>query len=104
MPSITVIFVCAKCGAGYQATQKPLTDETNGNFQCEVCHTEIYAWTGAYTYIDWRAAETTPKPNRATPPKERSSKGGTGKRTSPQVAGPTRIHPSHLLDLKCNTE
>jgi hypothetical protein len=39
--SVSVIFVCAKCGAGYQATQKLHTEEVNGNFHREVCHTEI---------------------------------------------------------------
>jgi hypothetical protein len=57
---ITVVFVCLKCGAGYQATQKPAPEKTSGSFCCQVCQTEIYAWSGVYTYIDWQAVETMP--------------------------------------------
>ena len=63
-PSITLIFVCAKCGAGYRATQKPRTEKIKGNFHCEVCQTEIYAWSGPYAYLDWQAVETIPKPSQ----------------------------------------
>lgn len=61
--AITVIFVCSKCCAGYQATQR-LTEGSNGSFQCEVCQTQVYAWSGSYAYLDWRALETMPQPRR----------------------------------------
>jgi hypothetical protein len=64
----TVMFVCSKCCAGYQATQRPRPEETWGRFCCEVCQTEIYVWSGPYAYLDWRAVETLPKPRRETPP------------------------------------
>ena len=39
----------------------------SGSFNCEVCQTEIYAWSGLYAYFDWQAVETLPKPSRETP-------------------------------------
>jgi len=63
---ITVVFVCPKCGAGYHATQTPCSEEANGSFCCQVCQTELYAWSGHYTYIGWQAIETTPEPDRKT--------------------------------------
>jgi hypothetical protein len=64
-------FVCSQCGAGYQARQKPSAEEMTGSYSCEVCQTEIYAWSGPYAYLDWQAVETLPKPNRETPPSGR---------------------------------
>jgi hypothetical protein len=61
-PPITVIFVCPQCGAGYQATQKFLTEGATGHFKCEFCQTEIYAWSGPYAYLDWQAVETREPP------------------------------------------
>ena len=63
-PPITVIFICSKCSAGYQATQKPRPEETRGTFCCEVCRTEVYAWRGPYAYLDWQAVETLPPPSK----------------------------------------
>lgn len=65
---ITVIFVCSKCSAGYQTVQKARNEQVAGSFRCEVCQTEIYAWSGPYAYLDWQAVETIPKPSRETPP------------------------------------
>ena len=68
IPPVTVIFVCPQCSAGYMATQKPNPSKRGGSFACEVCRTEIYAWSGHYAYLDWQAVETLPKPLRKTPP------------------------------------
>ena len=61
----TVVFVCEKCSAGYQATQKPCSEKNSGSFCCQVCQTEVYAWSGHYTYVRWQAIET--EPVRKTP-------------------------------------
>lgn len=61
---ITVIFVCSKCSAGYQAVQKARNEQIAGSFRCEVCQTEIYAWSGPYAYLDWQAVETIPAGRR----------------------------------------
>ena len=66
--AITVIFVCSKCSAGYQATQTPRHERTIGSFECQVCQTEVYAWSGPYAYLDWEAVETISKYRQATPP------------------------------------
>jgi hypothetical protein len=64
--SITVIFVCSNCAAGYQATQKRRAEGSRGSFQCQVCQTEIYAWSGSYAYLDWEVIETMLKPRGST--------------------------------------
>ena len=58
VPPIIVIFVCPQCGAGYQTTQRPQTLGASGRFKCEFCQTDVYAWSGPYTYLDWQTVET----------------------------------------------
>lgn len=53
----TIIFVCAKCGAAYQATQQRLTVRATGSFSCHVCKEVLHSWAGAFDYFDWRAIE-----------------------------------------------
>lgn len=52
-----IIFVCAKCGAAYHATQQRLTVRATGSFSCHVCRELLYSWAGAFDYFDWRAIE-----------------------------------------------
>jgi hypothetical protein len=53
----TVLFCCPKCGAGYQATQVQSPAHSK-SFECQVCRTEVHAWSGAYDLFDWKAVET----------------------------------------------
>ena len=52
----TVLFCCPKCGAGYQATQVHSPAQSQ-SFKCQVCRTEVHAWSGAYDFLDWKAVE-----------------------------------------------
>jgi hypothetical protein len=52
-----VIFCCQKCGACYQATQELSPDRKSGRFDCEVCKTQVYAWSGRYNFFHWNAFE-----------------------------------------------
>jgi hypothetical protein len=54
----TVVFVCPKCGAGYQASQEHYPGESFGSFKCQVCRSEVYSWRGAFDFSDWKAVET----------------------------------------------
>ena len=66
---VTVIFVCSKCCAGYQAAQeRRQTEKASDSFKCEICDTQVYAWSGSYAYVDWEAVETIPKPRRVARP------------------------------------
>lgn len=52
-----IVFVCAKCGAAYQAAQQRLTVRATGSFKCQVCKEVLHSWAGAFDYLDWRAIE-----------------------------------------------
>jgi hypothetical protein len=53
----TVIFCCQQCGACYQATQEQSPDRKSGRFDCQVCKTQVYAWSGGYNFFHWKAFE-----------------------------------------------
>ena len=54
MHQITVVFACRKCGAIYQASQRRCTDRHFGVYNCLACRTQVYAWHGAYDFLDWK--------------------------------------------------
>ena len=61
----TVIFACPKCGIFYQATQEQHPDDHSGRIRCQDCQTEVHAWSGVFSFFDWKAYEavgSTPKP------------------------------------------
>jgi hypothetical protein len=47
----TVIFAYPRCTSVYSAIQRPARDF--GSFDCWDCRTEIYRWSGAYSYTEW---------------------------------------------------
>jgi peptide subunit release factor 1 (eRF1) len=49
----TVIFACPKCGTAYQATR----EQHPGSFKCQDCQTEVHAWSGVFSFFDWKAYE-----------------------------------------------
>jgi len=53
----TVIFACPKCGTAYQATQEQHPDQHSGSFKCQDCQTEVHAWSGVFSFFDWKAYE-----------------------------------------------
>ncbi len=53
----TVIFACPKCGTAYQATQQQHPDDHSGSFKCQDCRTEVHAWSGIFSFFDWKAYE-----------------------------------------------
>ena len=53
----TVIFACPKCGTAYQATQQQRPDDHSGSFKCQDCRTEVHAWSGIFSFFDWKAYE-----------------------------------------------
>jgi hypothetical protein len=57
---ITVIFSCAKCGLGYEATQEQHPDKHFGSFKCEDCKAEVHSWSGVYDFFDWKAKKMQP--------------------------------------------
>jgi predicted RNA-binding Zn-ribbon protein involved in translation (DUF1610 family) len=50
----TVVFACPNCGAIYQAAQHRVPDRCFGVFNCLACHAQVYAWHGAYDFLDWK--------------------------------------------------
>jgi hypothetical protein len=64
---ITVIFGCLKCGTIYQAKQHRGPGTHFGAFNCVACHSQVYAWSGLYDFMDWKVGF----PARlATPPRK----------------------------------
>ena len=55
----TVIFACPKCGIAYQASQQQHPDDHSGSFKCQDCRTEVHAWSGVFSFFDWKAYEKT---------------------------------------------
>jgi hypothetical protein len=74
---VTVLFICPQCNAGYQAMQTPKPEGASGNFQCHVCSTDLYSWSGGYGYVDWQAVETLPRPKFRNRPDDLPSRPGT---------------------------
>jgi hypothetical protein len=52
---IIVIFACPQCDAVYQARQHQVPNRCFGVFNCLGCHTQVYAWNGAYDFSGWEA-------------------------------------------------
>jgi peptide subunit release factor 1 (eRF1) len=52
----TVIFACPKCGIAYQATQEQHPNQPD-TFKCRNCQTEVHAWSGIFSFFDWKAYE-----------------------------------------------
>jgi hypothetical protein len=50
----TIVFACLNCGAIYNATQHRGVNRHFGVFNCLACHTQVYAWHGAYDFLDWK--------------------------------------------------
>jgi hypothetical protein len=57
----TAIFSCPKYGRAYQATQEHTSEKTAGRFPCRDCRTEVYAWSGVYSYTSWKPVFATGK-------------------------------------------
>jgi predicted RNA-binding Zn-ribbon protein involved in translation (DUF1610 family) len=59
-----VIFACPNCGVAYQTTQQQHPDDHSGSFKCQDCQTEVHAWSGVFSFFDWKAYEacSIPKP------------------------------------------
>ncbi|WP_074816556.1 hypothetical protein [Bradyrhizobium ottawaense] len=53
-----VVFVCSKCGAGYQAKQQRFPGGSTGSYECSVCRSEVYFWEGDFHFFDWKPVET----------------------------------------------
>jgi predicted RNA-binding Zn-ribbon protein involved in translation (DUF1610 family) len=50
----TEYFSCPSCGLPYVATREHHPYKHTGSFNCEVCATEICAWSGNYDFFDWK--------------------------------------------------
>jgi predicted RNA-binding Zn-ribbon protein involved in translation (DUF1610 family) len=80
----TVVFTCWRCGAVYRAAQHRRTDRYYGVFNCIACHTQVYAWNGAYDFLDWQVGFSAPSCSATPAPCERS-------------------HGQNLLDMRHHT-
>jgi hypothetical protein len=49
----TVIFVCAKCGQPYRATQERFPYERPGRFDCVKCSAPVHSWRGFFDFAEW---------------------------------------------------
>ena len=46
-------------GFAYQAAQQQHPDDHSGSFKCQDCRTEVHAWSGVFSFFDWKAYEKT---------------------------------------------
>jgi hypothetical protein len=47
-------FSCPSCALPYSVTKEEHRTRHSGSFACEVCGTEIHAWSGNYDFFDWQ--------------------------------------------------
>ena len=52
MPKLPVYFACRHCEKVYVAAQQRRTD--NGHFNCTDCGKQVHAWSGYYSFTDWK--------------------------------------------------
>ena len=50
----TEYFSCPNCGLPYTATRERHLTKQSGSFSCEVCGTNVHAWSGNYDFFDWK--------------------------------------------------
>ena len=50
----TEYFSCPNCGLPYTATREHHPDKRIGSFSCDVCASEVHAWSGQYDFFDWK--------------------------------------------------
>jgi predicted RNA-binding Zn-ribbon protein involved in translation (DUF1610 family) len=50
----TEYFSCPNCGLPYTATREQHPDKRTGSFSCDVCASEVHAWSGQYDFFDWK--------------------------------------------------
>jgi predicted RNA-binding Zn-ribbon protein involved in translation (DUF1610 family) len=73
---ITVIFACPRCGTVYRASQYRGVGTQFGIFNCLACHTQVYAWNGAYDFSDWKVGVLAPgnPAKHGRPPNKKSTR------------------------------
>jgi hypothetical protein len=47
-------FSCPSCALPYAATREQHTTKHSGSFHCEVCGTQVHAWSGNYDFFGWK--------------------------------------------------
>ena len=50
----TEFFTCPNCGLPYAATKELHPDQHSGSFDCQVCGSEVHAWSGLYDFFGWK--------------------------------------------------
>ena len=47
-------FTCPGCGVDYTATREEHHEKRVSSFNCSVCDTEVFAWSGYFDFFNWR--------------------------------------------------
>ena len=51
---MTAEFTCPGCGIDYTATREKQHEKRSSSFKCQVCETEVHAWSAYYDFFDWK--------------------------------------------------
>ena len=54
----TEYFDCPKCRMPYAATKEGHAERRSGSFNCQICGTEVHAWSGLHDFFDWKIMKT----------------------------------------------
>jgi len=50
----TEFFNCPTCALPYAATKEQHKTKHSGSFNCEVCDTQVHAWSGNHDFFGWK--------------------------------------------------
>jgi hypothetical protein len=53
-------FSCPNCALPYSATKEQHSGKHSGSFACEVCGSEVHAWSGNHDFFDWKVGQSEP--------------------------------------------
>jgi len=42
----------------YAATKEGHAEKRSGSFNCQICGTEVHAWSGLHDFFDWKIDKT----------------------------------------------